>query len=636
VQAIRAGTNLLDDSWRLELPARLGDGELSGRDFTFAYGPLFQLLHGAGWLVPPHDIASVVRFAGLGEAAVAVAGLWILLSLTRAPPAWRAAALLVWAAFLPCEIKPLAGLAVVSTLASRLGTEPGDARARSWALLGWAASAPLLTLYSFDLGIVTLAALLIAATGVTVAAWLRRDALRRTIVRRALLAGVATVGGAAVFTGLLAALPGWVHYLPDTVELSRGYAEKHAFPLTNSATLQLLGAAGAAMVVAGWADSRLRAGPTEEGGRPRHFALLAAALFALLWTRYGLSRSDSLHVFIACAPTVLTAGVLLPCHLRAEGKRRAGPLLGAGLAAAAALGLSAPVESVPATGDSPPALLTDRGRLRIENVPLQRGLERVKPDGPRALLVWPYETMVNVIARKSNPVATLQLCSANTDRLEQRTVANLLARPGTPVLLFTRSWPMDDVEHLSRSPLVFRHLLDHYELDGAPAGGIALLRPASTGAPRWAEEKLAVAPASYAPGGDRFAQIALPDDCCRANDFLIVRLRAARTPTFGLFKPGRFFAGFRFDRGAPRRQPLALPQDGEAHTVLLSAVTVREPLFLSAFAPQGVRARERLLGIAFKWLPMDFLSLAPAELTVESVSVLRRRGEEEGPSGTTR
>ncbi len=632
MQAIPADANLLDDSWRLELPARLGAGELSGRDFVATYGPFRQLLQGLGWLVPPGDLASVIRFAGIGEAAVGVLSLWTLLVLTGAPFGWRAAALLVWAAFLPSDVKPLAGLAAVSLLVAGLGE--GTSRRRR--LFAWAASVPILTLYSFDLGLLSLAALLVSAGAVAAAVRLRRNPERDAVSGRALFGALAAFAGFAAFASLLHTLPGWRGYLPDSLEMARGYAERQARGLSTLGALQLLAAALAGFVAAGRGDSRLAVAAGMPGALRRPFALLSAGLFAAIWTRYGMTRSDDLHLYAACVPAVLVACVLLPCHLRADGGPRAGALLAGGLAAAAAVGSTAPAEAL-AKGGPPAPLVLAGGRIRVEQAPLARALARLPAGAKGDLFVWPYETLVNVLTGRRNPVPTLQIYSANTDALERRVVEGLVVRPEMPALLFTRSWAIDDVEPVTRSPLVFRHLLDRYELDGPPAGGIALLRPASTGAPRWAEEKLAVAPASYAPGGDRFAQIALPDDCCRANDFLVVRLRAARTPTFGLFKPGRVFAGFRFDRGAPRGQPLALPQDGEAHTVLLSAVTVPEPLFLSAFAPQGVRAGERLLGIAFKWLPLDFLSLAPAELTVESVSILRRQGETLGevPSAST-
>jgi hypothetical protein len=269
-------------------------------------------------------------------------------------------------------------------------------------------------------------------------------------------------------------------------------------------------------------------------------------------------------------------------------------------------------------------VLLDGGRIRVEHPALQEALSLLRPDAPEDLLVFPYESLVNVLAGKRSPVATLHLYSANNDELERRTVRNLVARPRTPVLLFLTSWQMDGVENVTRSPLVFRHLLDHYELDGEAGDDVALLRPAA-GGPRWSDERLDVPPVSVAPGRGEVARIPLPAGCCRANDFLSVTLRVSKTRPFGLFKPGGVFVVYRFDAGRPVKQRLAASQDGQEHGYLLSAVTVEDPLFLSAFEPgPGERAPERLVSLEFRWEAIDVLSRTPAALTVESVAVLRR------------
>ena len=623
VQTIGADTNVLDTSWRMEFPVRLGQGSIAGRDFVFTYGLLRQLLSGAGWLIPPRDVASLLRFQGLGEAAVAVAALWVLLATTGAPLAFRAAACLVWAAFLPTEVKPLAGLALVAALASRLGTGPDGGRPRPLELAGWAFGAPLLSLYSFDLGLLTLAALVAAAAGVAAAASLRRDPLRAAIGRRAAYSVSAAAFGSSLFAGLLAVLPGWNRTLADLFAVTQGYAEKSALPLLRPAVLRLAAAATAGIAVAAWAFLRVGPGTGREERRRPSFALLSASLFALLWIRYGLSRSDDIHVFLACLPALLTAALLLLGELVARGSRGVWLVVAAGLAACAWAGRATPPDTVPFE-ETPPPLLLDGGRIRVEQPALQEALSLLKPDSPEDLLVLPFESLVNVLAAKRSPVATLHLYSANNDDLERRTVRNLIARPRTPVLLFLTSWQMDGVENLSRNPLVFRHLLDHYELDGEAGDDVALLRPAP-GAPRWTDKRLNVPPVSISPATSEVALVPLPDGCCRASSFLSVTLRVSKTRYYGLFKPGRVFVVFRFDAGHPQEQRLAASQDGREHTYLLSAVTVEDPLFLSAFEPgPGEPAPERLVSLEFRWEAIDFLSRTPAALTVESVSVLRR------------
>jgi hypothetical protein len=321
--------------------------------------------------------------------------------------------------------------------------------------------------------------------------------------------------------------------------------------------------------------------------------------------------------------------------------RGAGLLFAGGLVVCAARSLATPTDTVLFLATKPPPLIREGGRISVEQPALQEALSLVRKEAPEELLVFPYETLVNVLAGKRSPVATLHLYSANTDELEWRTVRNLRERPETPVLFFTDDWQMDGVENVTRSPIVFRHLLDHYELDGEPGDGVALLKPVRGEAPRWREEPLTVPPVTVSPSKGDVAEVLLPADCCRANDFLVVRLRLSRTPYYGLFKPGAVFVGFRFDSGEPSHQRLVVSQDGETHTFVLSPTTSDEELFLpSAFGPgPPPRTPERLLGIAFRWVPIDLLSRTPASMTIESVAVLRRNaGQEEGegptPSGS--
>jgi hypothetical protein len=630
-QVIGADDNLLDDSYRIELPARLVEGELSGRDFAFPYGPLRQVLGGLGWLVPPHDLASVLRFEGLGDAAAAVLALWVLLRLTGAPLSWCSVACLVCAAFTPSRVKPLVAMAAVAALAAGLGRTAVRTAGRLLRLVAWAAAAPLMISYSFDLGLFTLGALLVSAAAVAAAAAQQR--IQPGISRSAWEGAACASIGVVAFFLALGLLPGWSHTLPDILDLTAGYAVMNAYPLSRAGAASLLAAAAAALFVARWAERRLGSG-SSPASRPHVFALLATSLSALLWLRYGLTRSDPLHVFIACSPALLVLSVLLPCHLRSSHRPGARPALAAGLAAVAVAGLLSPPETGRHTADALTIPVPRVKRILVGHLGVREALLRLDRSTQSSVLVWPYETIVNVLAHKKNPVATLQLYSASTERFESRTVKNLEAAPETPVILLGRSWPMDEIENSSRNPIVFRYLLDHYELDGPPRSGVALLRP-SASAPRWTEEPLAVASLSVSPVLKQVGEVPLPAGCCGVDDFLLVRLRLSRTRSFGLFKPGRVWSVIRLDRDAPRLQLLAVPQDGDVHTVLLSAVSARDPAFFAAFESTGGRPkRERLLEIAFRWVPMDFLSLTPERLSVEGVSVLHRAQSESRQGGS--
>src|SRR5262245_19638713 len=66
----------LDDSYPLDLAAHLTDQQIAGRDFIFQYGPLTQLLHALGLIVPPGDAASLVRFVALPQSLMAMLCVW--------------------------------------------------------------------------------------------------------------------------------------------------------------------------------------------------------------------------------------------------------------------------------------------------------------------------------------------------------------------------------------------------------------------------------------------------------------------------------------------------------------------------------------------------------------------------------
>ncbi len=164
LQKINADFNLLDGSWKIALPAALAQGEVAGRDFIFTYGALYQVTHGVGLLVPPGDIASVLRFQYSIEVTLVMLGVWFVLGLTNAPLAWRAAFYLLWAYFwhgyfflTGGGLKPLGGLfwvaagGYVLTASTEMKTRVRIVQY----ILTWALAPPVLLLYAFDVGVMT-------------------------------------------------------------------------------------------------------------------------------------------------------------------------------------------------------------------------------------------------------------------------------------------------------------------------------------------------------------------------------------------------------------------------------------------------------------------------------------------------
>jgi hypothetical protein len=125
-------------------------------------------------------------------------------------------------------------------------------------------------------------------------------------------------------------------------------------------------------------------------------------------------------------------------------------------------------------------------------------------------------------------------------------------------------------------------------------------------------------------------------DECRASDLLSIRLRIARTRMFGIRKPGELFITFFLSNGEQRTQKLVVPPDGEPHSILVSASTLRDPLFASIFAPhKSWRSSERLVALELRWARSDSLSAVPREVKLEGVSILKRAGVETIESSLT-
>lgn len=646
----------VDMAWYLDLPMRLARGELAGRDFIFTYGPLYQLTHAFGLLVPSHDLGSLLRFFWLPDTVITLLLVWLTLRLTGAPLAWRAAAYLIWTLFFPplsmppvyytveYGIKPLGGLLVpvcaflLLARADGVRGEGAAARRPGWgALLMCAALAPTLMFYSFDIGATGLGALVALIVTLFAASVRTAGAEARP---RALWAAAAVAAGLALFAAALW-LAGWGDYFRYSLELASGYSAKMAVAGKTSYFVALAAVLLAGLAALALAFLRLRGAlkSGEAAGARRAMALAGLAWFCLGWARGGLTRSDYGHVLMAAAPTLFLVGAFLPCYLRAEGRRMAGPAFAGALALVLATPYGWPHELLLRTYPSA-GLLYRVGSVRkfelkpasLEVIPesSRDEIEAARALPGNSLFAWPHEAYLNAIAGKANPVFTVQSYAALNEGLERETVRRLKSVPDLHVLMLTSQSELSDVENLTRTSLISRYLLEEFELAGPPAEEFATLRPVVGGSRGWREEGLALPPRSYAPGGGRSLAVDFEGEAARdvrASDLLLLRLRAARTMLPGLLKPGRQTITFLLSDGTERRQEVMLPQDGETHEILVSAATFKDPLFVSLFArTKAWRTSERLTGLRLGWEPLDWLSARPREITLERVALLRRDG----------
>jgi hypothetical protein len=633
--------DVLDGSYPLDLPAHLSHQQFAGRDFIFTYGLLTQLINSLGLIVPPGDGATLLRFSAVGPCVVVMLSVWGLLAVTGAPLKWRAFFYLLWPCFWPpyilmLSVKPMLGL-LFTVVCGYLAAGPFASKPRLWAaaaLAAWALAAPVLVFVTFDMGVLTGMALLLTAAiiGMTTL-FVREPSAVRTRRRVLLLGGVALAGAGLVLAGCRL-VPGWGSFFADSWEVVSGFNATMARGCSEGWLAAFVATAGAMIVLLMSTVLRLRASFAAAAlERARLLALLAGCCFGLVWLRPGLTRSDPNHLRVALGPALFVLGCLFPCWWRAARlpSYRLTPLLCLPVLLLTPLGFPPNVAQFTIHRLGKIALLNLRpAQLEIRHPGVRKAVAAAEALPGDALYVWPYETVVNVLSGKINPDYTLQSYTAHTERLERKTIARLEAQPELPALVFADSMLIDEVEHLTRTPLIYRYLLDNYELAAPREPEFVVLRRRPGGPQPWVEQEIPGVAGSFDPA-DRLSQpFALPEEEkseCRASDLFLLRLRAARTTLFPVGKPGELSVEFLLDDGTRRVRKVLVAPDGEAHDVLVSACRFRDPLFLSHFHPTRCwQARERVQSLRLLWSPMDLLSRKPAAVSLERVVRLHRPG----------
>lgn len=653
---------LVDGSWQNDIPGQLAHGRLLGRDFIFTYGPLYQWLHAAGLVIPPGNAASVIRWHGVPATAITILLLWLALALTGAGWVWRAVTFLAWvlivaapAAFHGAFFKPMGGLAL-GVIAGYLLAHSAAARPARGVVPAtfvlWGLTAPALTSYSFEFGVFALLALVAAAVVLSVSTWGTSSAEAARLRRRAVTAAAVAIAGAALFVGLIELPTAWQGYLRHQLEIARGYSLTMARAATIAQWGSLLALAVLLMVLAAWLARRGRQWLSRTGRIDRPgVALFCGAAFCLVFLRYGLTRSDWLHWWGATAPSIYLLGILLPAYLvaqiqidtpRAEDElpawrsvwqgglpRRAAVVVVIGCLAIFVVSFlpsqtfsecwSRRWNMLCVATFAPARLAVDPRRELIPE-----GVARAMALPEQTLYVWPYEAIFGHAAGKVNPAYTVQSLVAHTERLEQATIEQLEAFEDAPVLVCRTSRPVDDVSNMTRTPRIFRYLLEQYELAEPPTEHVALLRRAPLERVWSVEPALEVAePIAFRPGGGRGVKVRLDD--VRLSDLLIVRLRVAPTRMWGIGKPGHLLLIFEREGAPPVIRRVLVPPDGQPHDVLASGMDIADPLFMTHFAPDRQwRSTERVGSLAIVWQPIDVLTMRPDEIALEEIFTLRR------------
>lgn len=634
-QVIAPPFALVDRSWQMELPTRLRDGEWAGRDFVYNYGPLYQILHAAGYYLPPGDLPSFLRWQHFPARALTMLSLWLALGLTGAPLAWRGAVCLVWSLIWAApedlvggEFKPMA-LALPIMLAGRtlLSRHPAGLVAT------WSVTPIVALLYSFDLGLVSALSLCLLAFGAGIGSLGIATKMAQRARRNAAI-GTLALTLALGATAVALSQSGFHAYLEDSWHVVTAYSAMMTIPLTPFllACLVVLGLVGlGAVFIVG---VRMRAALAREGAEAGTLlGIWAWALFALVWQRYALTRSDPLHVWIAALPTLFLITALIPA------------LPGIFGTWSVARWLSPAALMVPAIlFPSPRAAWRERWErwngefqqspgLRVDHAALERAANWARDCSNAFVYPWPWESIAVVLGNKRNPAYTVQ-SFATDEHLELRTIQRLETTPDLAALIFRegRQGGIDGVTSWSRSPLLFLYLLTHFELARPPHPHFALLQRSDPDRRKWRMVDLPLPPGgvSFTPSDQGGLSLPLPKGAVRASDLIVLRLKVDKTASLGLFKPGVLVAALTLANGTRVVEPIKVPQDGAVHTRILGFQTLADDQLFSAFvAGRWWRARECVAQLELVWTPLDSLSIRPARVTLERLSIPIRAEVEE-------
>jgi len=650
---------IMDRSWQYDLPWEMAKGRLVGRDYVFNYGSLYQLLHGLPLFIWPGDRAALIRFHDLPEVTISILAAWFLLGLTGAPHRWRAGIFAAWTVVLamPMEfhathLKPVGGFALVTYCGWLLGQAISEraARRRWLSRVVWTVGPPLVALYSFEFGLMACMALLMLVAIAIAVSW-RLDRSSATRLRCAAVRGGAmSAAGLGALLATFWAAPPLKYYLPNWLQIAIHYADAKSVSVAPWKLLCLAAALTALGLLLLWLATRLRACLATPSRAASWWAVFAAACFSILWLRYGLVRGGISHLYRGLMPAIFTLGCLAPCLLVATlptattekelddkdappatqpGTGWLAPPRVAIMLCAVALGPFALTHAFRAgmiVRLAHLARLDPRSaQLSIQDKPLAKAVATARGQISPAVYVWPYEVMINMLADKANPTYTFQSTSAHGERLQQAVAKHLEAHDQPPpTLIFRRSKPLDGVAHITRTGVIFRYLLEHYELASPPTAAFAMLRHTAARRP-WKFEPL-VMPGQrvfFKPGKNRAARVAI--NRVAASDLLLLKLRVAKTSRWGIGKPGHLVCRLLLSDGSVRDRLLLVPADGQSHEVLISGLTIADQLFFSHFvAGRQWRSTERVRQLILTWSPMDLLSRLPAEVQLEAAGRLVR------------
>jgi len=632
-----ATVNLIDDSWILDASFKASRGVWFGRDVTFNYGPLFQWLSSAP-----------ARWSGLSIGTIYetwyTLPLWVsfllgyltLRLLLPEQEPWKRFLLLLLLSVFRAPLEGRGALEIFLFALFLRGWYRVKQASLRPAVLGCGAALSCVAafLYSADVGVQSVAALLISLAGV---AWEGRHESHTVRSFASALLVFAVLSLVLVISlNAIMVRPLDFRFWKTSLTLVSVYRWSLSSSMSKAGKIQLL-----ATSLAGGAIFLLRRAVPED--RAASFAartgfLLSAFAFAFLGMQAGLVRADDPHIFYATFPMVFLAGTVL-FSFRARTV--------SALAACSILLFGQPTLSFQPSGIRDryaqlrhPLMECPKGFTAFDRAcypaaiagMLQTGASYLQQrSGPRdSMVVFPYLTLFGIAAHRNVAGGLMQSLLANGPYLSQVDIAGL-ERAAAPVGLYlpdgNLSTPIDGVPNFTRSPEVWLWMFRHYRGEQQLVPGVFGLQRDDSRAVRITSQSrsLNAALQSY-PVRKRSSVLDLggivwPSD---GADFVRLRIKVHYNPWWKLRKPARLVLEIDHADGSYERKPFVVEPNVSSEVWFYPWDDAElAPYFDAEETHWRTGSRPAVARLRLLVMPLDWVSVQPDMIEVQSADSVR-------------
>lgn len=453
----------IDTSWVVALPEMLHQHEISGRDFHFTYGPLAQVLAYAGAsLHAPWSANDSLPLILLSFYAASVFLFAAILLLLR-PMRWKHCVLIYVAVAAlnlfsePTAFRPLA-IVLCAVLFVHAIHSNSLSRIVAWSALTGAAcfASQLLT---FELGPYAVATIAIAGIAIAIRQklWTRLKLCLGVVLGVYLLANI----GIDLVFSFSSSSYAFFDYQRYALETIRGFAFSQSLPweLGVAPTLGLF--------VVGLFSIRVMFAIDRKEGESDLFLVLLVCAFIEL--KSLTLRSDIGHITQSFSPLLLVFILGGAVYLTRWKASKTAPLLW--FTAFVILWISWPWAGNYFAADLYHAVTDKPAISKLAAIRRVRS-EPIADAATNPVLAFPYQNYVPIAMQRPLVAPILMSYNAATEALQQFYVESLGREPELAVVYGVdniASKAIDDVQAVTRTPLIFDYLYQHFRLQGRAA-----------------------------------------------------------------------------------------------------------------------------------------------------------------------